>query len=438
MVYIEHSFSNYLPYLSINNSLKAINLLEIRLNQTEAVEVMMFKAIFLVAFMTLTYSGCQASHDKRIVCYYGNWAGNRPGLGGIHIGDINPRLCTHLVYAYVGLDHDGGIKILNPINDLADHGGRAGYEKFNYLRRWTPGLKTMISLGGRKEESSKYSIIAADSHRRARFVQSVLRFLRRYKFDGLDVDWQYPNQNGGRPCDKENYVLLLEELRRAFEHNGHILSVAVAAAEQSASLSYNIAEILRHVHFINLKTYDFNGSWNKHAGINAPLYASSKATGAEAKLCVDSAVRYWLSQGAPAHMLNLGIPSFGRSFTLEDSAKNEIGASCSGPGLAGPYSQEAGNLGYNEICTDLAQKGWTVVRDKEQRVPYAYKDNQWIGYDDPISVKEKANYINSLGLGGAMLWSLENDDFLGSCGQRYPLLTALNLGLRGGVKKWCD
>ncbi|XP_076164556.1 chitotriosidase-1-like [Ptiloglossa arizonensis] len=398
----------------------------------------MFKAIFLVAFMTLTYSGCQASHDKRVVCYFGNWAGERPGLGAIHVSDINPRLCTHLIYAYVGLDYQGDIKILNPWTDLAEDGGRAGYEKFNSLRRWSPGIKTLISLGGRKEESSKYSYIASNSHTRTRFVHNVVRFLRRHKFDGLDVDWQYPNQNGGRPCDKENYVLLLKELRKAFERKGHLLSVAVAAAEESAALSYNIAEILEHVHFVNLKTYDFNGSWNKHAGINAPLYASSKATGAAAKLCVDAAVRYWLSQGAPAHKLNLGIPSYGRTFTLEDATKNAIGSTCSGPGLAGPYSQEAGNLGYNEICTDLAQKGWTVVRDEEQHVPYAYKDNQWVGYDDPTSVKEKAKYINSLGLGGAMLWSLENDDFRGTCGQKYPLLTALNGELRGSEKEWCD
>lgn len=46
------------------------------------------------------------------------------------------------------------------------------------------------------------------------------------------------------------------------------------------------------------------------------------------------------------------------------------------------------------------------------------------------SIKKKAEFINELGLGGAMVWSIETDDFKGICGRKYPLLKTLNEGLR--------
>lgn len=45
--------------------------------------------------------------------------------------------------------------------------------------------------------------------------------------------------------------------------------------------------------------------------------------------------------------------------------------------------------------------GWTVVWDDEQKVPYMYKGNQWVGYDNPESLKLKVVIyldLNSLAL----------------------------------------
>lgn len=76
------------------------------------------------------------------------------------------------------------------------------------------------------------------------------------------------------------------------------------------------------------------------------------------------------------------MPFYGRSFTLANKNQNGLGAATIGPGTAGPYTREGGMLGYNEICEFFKQGGWTILLNEEQRVPYAYKGDQWVGYDD--------------------------------------------------------
>lgn len=129
----------------------------------------------------------------------------------------------------------------------------------------------------------------------------------------------------------------------------------------------------------------------------------------------------------------MGVPLYGRSFTLQDSSRTSPGSPSTGPGSAGAYTREAGMLGYNEICENFKQGGWNVKWDDTQKTPYAFKDRQWVGYDNEESIQVKGDYVNNKGLGGIMIWSIETDDFRGICGQDYPLLRKINAVVRPGV-----
>ncbi|XP_043485682.1 chitotriosidase-1 [Polistes fuscatus] len=368
----------------------------------------------------------------KIVCYFGSWSTYRPDAGKFEVENIDPNLCTHIIYTFVGISEEGEVKVLDSWQDLPNDYGKNGFGRFIKLRQINPNVKAIIAIGGWNEGSTKYSHVVANPALRAKFVTSVVNFLKKYDFDGFDVDWEYPNQRGGKADDKQNYVSLLKELREAFDKHGYILSAAVGAAESSASQSYIIPEMSKHLHLINLMAYDLHGSWESTTGINAPLYPQKGITGNNAKLTTDAAVQYWLDQGAPPEKLIVGVPFYGRSFSLQNAQNNKVGAPTTGPGMAGEYTREPGMLGYNEICKRVQSGKWTVVYDEDQRVPYAYSDNQWVGYDNPQSLKEKAEYIKAKGLGGAMLWSVETDDFQGACGEKYPLLKVLNNVLLNG------
>lgn len=116
-----------------------------------------------------------------------------------------------------------------------------------------------------------------------------------------------------------------------------------------------------------------------------------------------------MSQGCPKEKLILGIPTYGRSFTLADKTNNGIGVRTIGAGYIGVFVPEAGFLPYNEICFN--GDTWTRHWVDEQKVPYAVRSTQWVGYDDLQSVEIKLNYILQRDLGGVMYWSLETDDF---------------------------
>ena len=123
--------------------------------------------------------------------------------------------------------------------------------------------------------------VFGDAGLRAKFVDNAVKFIKKYEFNGLDIDWEYPNQRGGKPEDIESFTLLIKELKEKFDPEGLLLSAAVASVESSASLSYNIREISKYIDFINLMAYDLRGPWDaeKKVGINAPLYPSSKEDG---------------------------------------------------------------------------------------------------------------------------------------------------------------
>ena len=48
---------------------------------------------------------------------------------------------------------------------------------------------------------------------------------------------------------------------------------------------------------------------------------------------------------------------------------------------------------------------WTVVQPNADAIgPYAYKENQWVGYDDEDIVRRKSEFVVENKLGGIMFW----------------------------------
>ncbi|XP_018567327.1 uncharacterized protein LOC108907948 [Anoplophora glabripennis] len=387
----------------------------------------LFLLISLATWTTIT-----SSKEMRVVCYYTNWSVYRPGAAKFNPQNINPYLCTHLIYAFGGFTKENTLKPFDKYQDIE----KGGYAKFTGLKTYNKNLKTMLAIGGWNEGSSRFSPMVANSERRKELVKNTIKFLRQNHFDGLDLDWEYPTfRDGGKPRDRDNYAQLVEELREEFDRESEktgrprlLLTMAVPAGIEYINKGYDVPKLMKHLDWMNILSYDYHSAFEPAVNHHAPLFSMEEDNeyNYDAELNIDYTVKHYMKLGADPHKLILGIPTYGRSYTLYNPDAFEIGSPADGPGDMGEATRENGYLAYYEICDNIKNQGWEVEQPNPTAMgPYAFKDNQWVGYDDEEIVRKKSEYVAENGLGGIMFWAIDNDDFRGNChGKPYPLIEA--------------
>lgn len=323
---------------------------------------------------------------------------------------IPARSLTHILYCFADIKTDSGEVFLTDAwadeqihydGDSWEEPGTNLYGNLKALyklKQQNRHLNVLLSIGG-WTYSSRFAPVASNSQKRASFVQSAVKLVADYGLDGLDVDWEYP-QN---PQESGDYVSLLRELRQALDalanetgsrdHPYQLTIAAPCGMEQAQKLQ--VAEMDQYLTFWNLMAYDMAGSWDSVAGHQAPLFKPAPNVA-----CVDEAVHLYRSRGVAAHKLILGMPLYGRAFE-----------NTNGPGHpfqgVGPGSWENGTWDYKSLPLAGAQEhydGQIVAAscyDPQRRV--------FVSYDSLQSARAKAYYIRERGLGGAMWWELSGD-----------------------------
>jgi GH18 family chitinase len=269
---------------------------------------------------------------------------------------------THLNLAFV-----------NPVNDDGDLPFPKAFEqvidKAHVLR-----VKVLISICGgsastNPEMKARYFRLIDKEHREA-FCGKLLRYVKEHNFDGLDVDLEGPAIN----TDYGPFVHLLSE---KFKADSKLLSAALSKGYGGKEVPDSALQCLD---LVNIMSYDARGPWQPN---NAGQHSSLEFAKQD--------VAYWLARGLPKSKAILGVPFYGYGFG------------------------------------DAFSKGGYAYRTLLAKYPEAASAEQvgkTIWYNGPPLLKAKAQWTREQGLGGIMIWSLDQD-----ASGAESLLTAIHTAL---------
>ncbi|HEX6357862.1 glycoside hydrolase family 18 protein [Actinophytocola sp.] len=302
-------------------------------------------------------------------------------------------------------------------SDTWDAGAlRGNFNQLRKLKKLYPNLKVLWSFGG-WTWSGGFGQAAQNP---AAFAESCYRLVEDPRwadvFDGIDIDWEYPNACG-LECDTSGYSSfknVMSALRTRFGSSNLVTAAITADGTPGGKIdAADYGGASRYVDWYNVMTYDFFGTWatNGPTAPHSPLYSYN---GIPAQgFYSDSAIQKLKSKGVPSAKLLLGIGFYGRGWAGVTQAAP--GGSATG---AAPGTYEEGFEDYKVLKTSCPATG-TVAG-----TAYAFCGDQWWSYDTPSTVRGKMSYALNQGLGGAFFWELSGDTSNGE------LLAAMRNGLK--------
>jgi chitinase len=377
--------------------------------------------------------------SKQVIGYFTQW--------GIYSGFFEQNLITsgevkHLTeldYAFSNIAPDGTcasgdtwadyqrpFAATESVTGKADAAGQALLGNFNQLRELkaaNPHLKIVMGIGG-YSWSGQFSGLAETAAGRQKFVQSCVdQYIRGNIpglapgaaagiFDGISVDWEYPNEVGNDnphgPQDTPDFTALIHEFRTELtaqgrtDHKQYLLTADVSA-NPAVAAQLQLRPVARDLDWFNVMTFDFHGSWEATGptDFSSNTFADPRdPQPADNTFSITQSVRYYESQGVPADKIGLAAPYYAHVWTGVAPGPN-------GDGLYQPATAGGGTPNYNAVITAPG----AVHFDLRTGEPYKYDaaSQTFYTYEDPTSLALKALYIRAAGLRGTFVWSLDGD-----------------------------
>ncbi len=316
-------------------------------------------------------------------------------------GNVQNGQCT-IGDAYA--DYDKAYTADQSVDGVADTWDQPLRGNFNQLRKLKkayPNIKILWSFGG-WTWSGGFPQAAANP---TAFAQSCYNLVEDPRwadvFDGIDLDWEYPNACG-LSCDSSGpaaFKNLMQAVKARFGANNLVTAAITADASDGGKIDKaDYAGAAQYTDFYNVMTYDFFGAWAAQ-GPTAPHSPLTSYAGIpQAGFNSADAIAKLKAKGVPGSKLNLGIGFYGRGWTGVTQAAP--GGTATGPA---PGTYEQGIEDYKVLKNSCPATG-TVAG-----TAYAKCGSNWWSYDTPATIAGKMTWAKQQGLRGAFYWEFSGD-----------------------------
>lgn len=377
------------------------------------------KLTVLALFLIIKLSVAQTC--KEIIGYYPNWQWYDRGKL-VKPSTINYSKYTTINYCFFKPETNGTISNTDTWADENLLQGQINWNTFpvSYYSNTslidlahTAGTKVMVSIGG-WTLSDNFPAIAANSTLRGKFASECNRLIKFYKFDGIDIDWEYPGYaaHSGTAADKPNFTLLLNQIRDSLNALGSLTNKyyklsACFSADPVNMQNIEWNNVVPLLDMVNLMSYDLFGAWDCSANHNSPLYASGN--GNPNFNCNKAFLNLVNSFGVPSSKINLGLAFYGRSqmgattiFQPTNCNENAV-----------VFSDDLGTPLYYNVIKNLNL--FDQYFDNVAKVPYllgkatSSANGTFVSYDSKYSIGLKASYIINQNARGAIIWEITGD-----------------------------
>lgn len=387
--------------------------------------------------------------------YFPNWGVYSESHNNLTVGDIpwdNVTVINHAFFTVSkdfkleSTDKDADFEKSFPNSEGWDQGQLRGHiGEYKYYKSKYPNVKVLISVGGWTRGENFHDMAKTKENRKI-FIDSIIDFLKKYPFiDGIDIDWEYPGENRekdpndeydkgcpGGPEDKENFTLLLKEIRQAYDDNNlpdKMLTIANTGNYEKLQLQ-EPDKYIGYLDFINVMTYDFHGAFETQTNHHASIYYNDDDPTRYNKytFCAEDAMKMYVKEyNIPTEKLNVGSPFYSRGWSEVDDSTGKNGlfstATKAYKGSWDNATSPGGQIPWFQIKEMENKDGWKKYWDDKAKVPYLYNKDlkSMITYEDEKSLKERCNFVIKNNYGGIIVWEITGDDK----SKNFPLTTLL-------------